>query len=289
MQDIEGDEPLLVFGGPYSNLRALEAMMREAQARGIAASHVICTGDVVAYGAEPRETVAVIRDWGCHVIKGNCEESLAARSGDCGCNFEDGSVCALLSKGWYPYADAMIGEDERAWMDALPEALTFRFAGRTFRVVHGGRREIARWVFASEADVIDEEIAHSGAEITIAGHAGLPFIARRAGGVWFNPGVIGMPANDGTPQGWYGIVSRDAASGGVQLSTHRLAYDHIAAAAAMRRAGHANEYARTLITGRWPSLDILPAAEQAATGKAIAPQSMTVGLQAGAVVMPTGS
>lgn len=289
MQDMEGDGPLLVFGGPYSNLRAQEAMVREAEARGIAAAHVICTGDVVAYGAEPRETVALIRDWGCQVIKGNCEESLATRSGDCGCNFEEGSVCALLSKGWYPYAEAMIGEDERAWMDGLPLTIGFRFAGLTFRVVHGGCREIARWVFASEPDVIDEEIMASGADITIAGHAGLPFIARRRGGVWFNPGVIGMPANDATPQVWYGIITRDAATGGVQLSTHRLAYDHVAAAAAMRRAGHANEYARTLITGRWPSLDILPAAERAATGNAIAPMSMTVGLQAGAGVMPTGS
>ena len=47
--------------------------------------------------------------------------------------------------------------------------------------------------------------------------------------------------------------------GGVMLSTHRLAYDHHTAAAGMRRFGHANGYARTLVTGLWPSLDILPA------------------------------
>lgn len=34
----------------------------------------------------------------------------------------------------------------------------------------------------------------------------------------------------------------------------------------MRRHGHANGYARTLITGLWPSLDVLPPAERAATG-----------------------
>ena len=275
--DIGGGEPLLVFGGPYSNLRAMQALVLEAERLGIEPQRVICTGDVVAYGAEPVETVALIRAWGCHVIKGNCEESLAERSGDCGCNFEEGSVCALLSKGWYPYADATIGDDERDWMNALPASLTFQFGGRTFRVVHGGCREIARWVFQSQDGVLDEEIALSGAEITIAGHAGLPFVARRDDGIWFNPGVIGMPANDGTPDGWYGIIAFDAATGGVTLSTHRLGYENVAAAASMRRAGHANEYARTLITGRWPSLDVLPAEERLATGREISPVSLIVG------------
>lgn len=274
------DEPLLVFGGPYSNLRATQAVLEQAERLGITADRIICTGDVVAYGAEPRETVALVRASGCHVIKGNCEESLAARSPDCGCNFEDGSVCARLSKGWFPYADQMIADEDRAWMAGLPATLLLAWAGRTIRVVHGGCGETARWVFASESGVVDEEIALSGAQITIAGHAGLPFVSERSGGVWFNPGVVGMPANDATPDVWYGIMSHDRASGTVRLTTHRLSYDHVAAAAAMRRAGHANEYARTLITGRWPSLDILPEAERAATGKAIAPVTRVVGVAA---------
>jgi hypothetical protein len=37
----------------------------------------------------------------------------------------------------------------------------------------------------------------------------------------------------------------------------------------MRRWAHANGYARTLVTGLWPSLDVLPAAERAATGRRI--------------------
>jgi hypothetical protein len=48
-----------------------------------------------------------------------------------------------------------------------------------------------------------------------------------------------------------------------------LSYDHRAAAAAMHRCGHADGYARALATGLWPSLDVLPPAERAATGRAI--------------------
>jgi hypothetical protein len=60
------------------------------------------------------------------------------------------------------------------------------------------------------------------------------------------------------------------------LSTRRLGYDHHGAAAAMRRAGHANGYARTLVTGLWPSLDVLPPAERAATGRRLRRRTVRV-------------
>lgn len=82
-----------------------------------------------------------------------------------------------------------------------------------------------------------------------------------------------MPANDGTADVWYGLI-KPGAAGAATLSVHRLAYDHHAAAAAMRRSGHANGYARTLITGIWPSLDIFPQAERTATGVRLKPRPM---------------
>src|SRR5262245_46844730 len=197
--DLALDPPVLVFGGPYSNLRALTALRTRAEELAIPASHTICTGDVVAYCAEPEETTAAIRDWGCHVIAGNCEEQLAAGAEDCACGFEEGSEGRRLAQGWYPLANARVSPQTRAWMAALPRALTFAIGGATFRVVHGGVRVINRFVFASEREVLAEELARAGTDVVIAGHAGVPFIASVGARVWYNPGVIGMPANDGTP------------------------------------------------------------------------------------------
>lgn len=264
--DFGSEAPVLVFGGPYSNLKATEALRTEAHRLGIPPEHVVCTGDVVAYCAEPEETARSIAEWGCHVIQGNCEQQLAEGATDCACNFEEGSACDLLAKGWYPFANARMSPEMRAWMGALPATLRFSIAGRSGRVVHGGVAQVNRWVFASEKALLAEESAMASADIVVAGHCGVPFIERVGGGIWFNPGVIGMPANDGTPEVWYGLM-RPLANGGLQLSTHRLAYDHIAAAAAMRRFGYANGYARALVTGLWPSLDVFPPAERAATGK----------------------
>ena len=278
MIEFEGRLPLLVFGGPYSNLRATRALIAEADRLGIPPHRVICTGDIVAYGAEPEETVRAVADWGCHAIQGNCEQQLAAGADDCACNFESGSACDLLAKGWYPFANARISDAMRQWMGALPETLRFSFGGATFRVAHGGVAQVNRWVFASQTAVLAEECAQADADVVIAGHAGVPFIARSGRTVWFNPGVIGMPANDGTADVWYGLITGE--NGAVTLSTHRLGYDHAGAAATMRRSGHANGYARTLVTGVWPSLDVFPPTERAATGKRLRARTVAVGPRA---------
>ncbi len=274
MLTLSPDGPLLVFGGPYSNLRATEAMRAEAERLGIPPDRIICTGDVVAYCAEPEETTALMRDWGVHVIAGNCEEQLAEGAEDCACGFEEGSECDLLAKGWYPYANGKVSAESRAWMGDLPRSLMINYAGFRLRVIHGGVGQINRFLFASESEALDDEFKTADCDVIIAGHAGVPFISRVAGGVWFNPGVIGMPANDGTPQVWYGLIEAEA--DGLRFSTRRLSYDHLDAAATLRRAGHADGYARTLITGLWPSLDIFPPAERDATGIRIRQKSLRV-------------
>jgi predicted phosphodiesterase len=274
MTDLVMQAPLLVFGGPYSNLRALTALRARADELGIPASHCICTGDVVAYCAEPEETTAAVRAWGCHVVAGNCEEQLAASAADCACGFEAGSECERLAKGWYPYANARISPASRSWMAELPKVLTLNVGGRRLRIIHGGVGLINRFVFASERAVIAQEWEQAAVNIVVAGHAGVPFIEKVGTGTWFNPGVIGMPANDGTPYVWYGLIGLEA--GDILLSTHRLAYDHIGAAAGMRRSGHADGYARTLVTGLWPSLDVLPPAERAATGEKLRQRTVRI-------------
>lgn len=262
--DMDNTSSLLVFGGPYSNLPATRAMHAKAEAEGIASHNIICTGDVVAYGAEPEQTAALIRAWGVHTIAGNCEEQLAGDADDCGCGFEEGSVCDVLSRGWYPYARAGVSDETKSWMARLPTSLTFHYGGRKFHVIHGGGRQTNRFIFESDERILHEEAAAIDADVILAGHAGIPFIKTVGHKVWVNAGVVGVPANDGTPHGWYAVIQhRD---GEIRISLRRLAYDHVAAAASMRRAGHANGYARALVTGIWPSHDVLPPLELEQTG-----------------------
>ncbi|MGE0231104.1 MAG: metallophosphoesterase [Flavobacteriaceae bacterium] len=261
--------PLLIFGGPCSNLQATQAVRTRAQMLGIAPERCICTGDIAAYCAHPRETTDLVRDWGCHVVMGNCEESLASEADDCGCGFAEGTACDVLSRKWYAHASGALDAENRAWMGGLPRQIKFTLGGLNVVVIHGAFDRINRYVFASspEADK-SEQAARAGADIIIASHSGIPFTQHLADGrIWHNAGIVGIPANDGTTDTWYSLLHLE---GGAPRFEHcRLAYDHQTAAAAMRRAGLADGYARALETGLWPSLDVLPAKERGETGRRI--------------------
>lgn len=260
-----GGDRILVFGGPYSNLQATQAMRAQATALGIGPRNVICNGDIAAYCAHPQETIDEIRDWGIHVIQGNCEEQLAVGADDCACGLEAGSACAELASDWYAYANAGVTPQARTFMGGLAKQARFDFADLSFAVLHGSREEINRFVFASTpAADKQRDLDALQVDVVLAGHCGVPFIQAVGTGAWFNAGVIGMPANDGTCDGWYGLIT--ARETGIELSTHRLAYDVAAAAAALEARGFADAYAQTLRNGLWPSLDILPEAERAQAG-----------------------
>ena len=250
---------LVVFGGPCSNLQATGALIDAAARRGIPADRCICTGDTVAYCADPAATVAALRTFGCAVVAGNCERQLAEGAADCGCGFDAGSVCDRLSAGWYGHAARELGREDRAWMAGLPDIVTFRHGTRRCAAIHGGVTAINRFLWpSSPADAFAEEVAAlcaaAGAVDTVfAGHCGLAFARRVAGVTWVNAGAIGLPPHDGRPLARFAVVPE---SGGVVF--HRLAYDHEAAARAMQRAGLTQGYQDTLRTGIWPSEDILP-------------------------------
>lgn len=265
--------PVLLFGGAYSNLAATKAIKSAADQLGLPPTNCICTGDIAAYCAHPEESVGLILDWGIPVVMGNCEESLANEADDCGCGFEDGSACSVLSRGWYAFANQRIGTESRAWMRALPQQLLFQLAGLRFLVVHGSVSEINRFVFRSTPiDLKQAELDLAPAEIVIGGHSGIPFGDQIGKKAWLNAGAIGLPANDGTTDGWFLLLT--PGSDEVTADWHRLRYDARTESTAMRNRGMEPAYAEALMTGLWPSMDVLPACERRQRGQRLAVPSM---------------
>jgi uncharacterized radical SAM superfamily Fe-S cluster-containing enzyme len=259
-QVIRPDGPLLLFGGPYSNLEATRALLDRAAALGIPPRRIVCTGDIVAYGADPAATVELVRDFGCHVVMGNCEESLSADSEDCGCGFPAGSQCERLSAAWFAHAAAELDAGARAWMAGLPRRIDIELGVTRFAAIHGGADRINRFVFASTAAAVKAgELDKTGADAIIAGHCGLPFTQKVAHRLWHNTGAIGLPANDGTPRTWYSVLNIER--GNFIIEHCALEYDYQTAAAKIRRAGLPEQYAAALETGLWPSCDVLPLRE----------------------------
>lgn len=279
---LEGE--VWLFGGPYSNLQALEALQAEARRHGVPATNILCTGDTVAYCGQPLETVRTLMHWDIPVLQGNCELSVAEGEDDCGCGFDEGSACSLLSVSWYRHTMAALGQDECTWMAQLPSRISFELAGLNVQLTHGSPAKLNEFVFASTAAEYKQALLEQiQADVVIAGHTGIPFGQALDKGYWLNAGTIGLPANDGTQSVWYlrlqplsqdqdklpGQNKEQNKAQGVRATWHRLEYDYKAAQAAMQLAKLPPDYANTLANGLWPSMDVLPQTERAEQGQAL--------------------
>lgn len=287
MTDFEGDVqatgPVLVFGGPYGNLQATVAILAEAERRGIPADHIICTGDLVAYCGAPVETVAAVVSAGIHVVMGNCEEQLAADADDCGCGFESDTACDRLSAAWYGHARRVLGPHQKRDMAGLPRAIRLSIGGLRFLVVHGGVSQISRFIFATtpnevkqaEFALAEQHGPKNGLPVDgiIGGHCGLPFSQVVGSRLWHNPGVVGMPANDGTPRVWFSVLT-PLGNRRLAIEHAALSYDHHAAASAVEQAGLPDAYRLSLSSGLWPNCDVLPEAETRQQGRPLAPANL---------------
>ncbi|HEV7350376.1 metallophosphoesterase family protein [Telluribacter sp.] len=263
---------LLVFGGPYSNLQALEELKQIAELHQIPPQQIICTGDIVGYCAQPEACVQLVKEWGIHCIQGNVEQNIIAGQDDCGCNFTEGGRCDLFSRTWFPYAVNSLSDESRQWFSTLPLHLTFQYAGETVAVVHGSADHISEFIFKSTPwSVKQQTFRATGATVVLAGHAGIPFADVKEGRYWLNAGVIGMPANDGTPRVWY-LLLNDTEDH-FTYTFQAFTYDNHTAHQLMLDNQLPNSYAQTLLTGIWDNCEILPEAEKYLQGKAIGLES----------------
>jgi hypothetical protein len=197
--------------------------------------------------------------WSWEIVSNPCEKP------DCGCGFEEGSACSTLSIDWYQYANQQINADSRRWMGELPRSITFAIKECRFKVVHGSVTRINQFIFPSTSiDIKRRQITQAGAEAVIGGHSGIPFGQTIENKIWLNAGAIGLPANDGSSDGWYMLL--EPLDSGFLASWHRLQYDARASHDSTLIAGM-SEYARALTDGLWPSMDILPTDERANQGR----------------------
>lgn len=251
---------LLVFGGVYSNFQALEAIKEVADKENIAPDNVFCTGDIVAYCAQPEECIQKIKQWGINSIAGNVELQLASGETDCACDFTKGGRCDTFSRQWYPYAQTLLSEDALEWMRSLPEFIRFHYAGHMVSILHGSYHYTSEFIFEStDWNIKQLNFRDTKSTVILSGHCGLPFSQAKDNLYWLNAGVIGMPANDGTPRVWYMILEDDQEQFKYQHCP--LDYDHSLASQLMNERGLPSAYASTLLTGLWDNMEILPPEE----------------------------
>jgi len=258
-----------LFSDVHGNIRALEAVLADMDARGVAERY--CLGDLVGYGAEPASVVERIRSLGIPTVRGNYDDGVGARRGECGCYYatpearEDGAAS-------YDFTDSALDDADHDWLAALPDEIRFEAEGVRVLLAHGSPRKINEYLLPDRTDAQLIRLAkEADADLVCVGHVHIPYhrslLAEDGRHVHYvSSGSVGKP-KDGDPRAcWVEVVigtaeqveaeagsdvSAEQAAGEswVGVLAHRVLYDAEGAAKAVLAAGLPPRLAGGLLTG----------------------------------------
>jgi predicted phosphodiesterase len=231
---------IALFSDVHGNLTALEAVLADIASAGIAGRNVMCLGDLVGYGPDPAAVVARIRDAGIRTIRGNYDDGVGNRRGDCGCYYAT-DAARTDGAASYAFTDAALSEYDHAWLAALPDSIRFEVGDVRVLLAHGSPRKINEYLLPDRTDEFLARLAdEAGADIVCVGHVHIPYhrIVEGEGGRridYVSVPSVGKP-KDGDPRAGWTELLLDA-DGSVVAETHRVAYNGIGVVAAMAEAG----------------------------------------------------
>jgi hypothetical protein len=254
-----------LFGGVYSNYLALEALLRDADRRGV--QRLYCLGDLGAFGPFPDRVCQILRDTGIAVIQGNYDHSIGNGLADCQCGYTDArdNYFAKLS---YDYTFQNTSAEYKAWMQKLPSEIRIQVGPYRALLCHGSPRKTNEflWETTTSDAFLNWLFKKYEADLIVGTHTGLHWHREPAPGKHFiNCGAIGRPANDGLTSVVYTVIGAGNAKNAWPLEVDfvRLDYDHQRLAAEMTFEGLPAEFIETIRTGWWTTCnEILPAKER---------------------------
>jgi predicted phosphodiesterase len=231
----------------HGNLEALQAVLEDAQKQGC--THYACIGDVVGYGANPRECLQIVRSMGMPCVKGNHDEY---------CSIEESA------EGFNPLAAEAVmwtrqqlSEEDRQWL----RDLRYVRMVTNFTIVHATLDAPQRWGYVFDKLAAAASFPYQNTPVCFFGHTHVPVAFVRdsmvRGGTYskfkiepgkkyfINVGAVGQP-RDGNPKAAY--VVYDVDEGTVEL--RRLDYDIATAQKKIRAAGLPERLAERLAYGR---------------------------------------
>ncbi|HPY29114.1 MAG TPA: metallophosphoesterase family protein [Verrucomicrobiota bacterium] len=231
----------------HGNLEAFRVVLNDAQKQ--RCTHYACIGDVVGYGANPAECLALVRKMGMPCVKGNHDEYCSIDEQTEGFN-----PAAAEAVQW---TRKQLSEDGRQWLRDLKYVRMVK----NFTIVHATLDGPQRWGYVFDKLAAAASFPYQNTPVCFFGHTHVPVAFIRdsmvrggtyskfkieAGKKYFiNVGAVGQP-RDGNPKAAY--VVYDTVEGTIEL--RRLEYDIAAAQKKIRDAGLPERLAERLAYGR---------------------------------------
>jgi len=231
----------------HANLDAFQVVLEDIKQQ--KCTHVVCLGDVVGYGANPKECLDIVRGMNIPVVKGNHDEYIGSDESPDG--FNDAAAEAVA------WTRAQLTEEDRKWLRDLKY---FRLVAN-FSIVHATLDAPQRWGYVFEKLEAAASFTYQNTQICFFGHTHVPVAFIRDTGVrggtyskfrvepgkkyFVNVGSVGQP-RDGNPKCAYVIYDMDEQT----IELRRLDYDIATAQAKIRAAGLPERLAERLALGK---------------------------------------
>lgn len=223
-----------LLGDIHSNIFALEAVLGELKKEGVDGYYHV--GDVVGYGAQPKECLAKLREIRCHVVCGNHDAAVVGTLDDA--YFNPFAREAVL------WTRSVLSEDEKRYLARLPMISFFP----DFSLVHGTPYEPEMYHYLQSIPEAERSFEALDRPLAVVGHSHVPvaFFGGKTvsysldpvvpvdpkGRTLANIGSVGQPRDD-DPRAAYAVY--DTAKH--VLTIKRVAYDVEAAAESILAAG----------------------------------------------------
>ena len=231
---------LAILSDIHSNLEALTAVFADIDSRG--ADRIMCLGDVVGYGADPSDCLALLRNRSVGILMGNHEEAVFAQE-----KRREFSRAAAIASAWT--AEKMSPAELRE-LRSFP----YRVSYNDILFVHATPRNPERWDYLfSRLEARTQGNAFTE-RICFIGHSHQAAIFPLDPGVdaynpdsrfIINPGSVGQP-RDGDWRASYGLLDTVAST----YDNLRIEYDVKAAMRKILDAGLPRRLAERLLDGQ---------------------------------------
>jgi len=239
-----------VLGDIHGNLEALEAVLADAERRGV--ERYLCVGDIVGYGANPSECVARVRGLTSQIVAGNHDCAVVGRA--------DVEYFNLYARDAVLWTRDHLGADDQAFLRGLP--LSLQVNGLT--LVHSTVHEPDLFGYIESALAARLSFEALQTDIAFVGHSHVPvtfFYEQNGDEIWYsqdaeiplgdfskaivNVGSVGQPRDD-NPQAAYAIYDSSLRT----VTIRRVPYDVEATRQKILLAGLPEVLAARLLLGR---------------------------------------
>jgi predicted phosphodiesterase len=231
----------------HGNLEALQEVLKECRAKRV--QTLLCAGDIVGYGASPKECVALIRQWKAVVVAGNHDWAVSGRL-DFSHFTEDGKAAIEWTRSFVSLEDI-----------AFLNSLELSVKNKDAILAHASLHQPGQFMYMTNVAKIIPSFALMDVPVCFIGHTHVPGIYVESDQKFYdlkdstieidlknkyivNAGSVGQP-RDGNPMASFCLYDTELK----MIELRRVPYDIASAQQKIIKAGLPHSLALRLAKG----------------------------------------